>query len=57
MHTNHPVTTVRTIPAAPIPLWARHHLFLEPVYADGRAYDQPAPDPEDQNDDGERPAA
>lgn len=40
MQQTRPTTTVRTAPAAPIPLWERRHLFVEPVYADSQPYDQ-----------------
>ncbi|NUP35749.1 MAG: hypothetical protein HOY76_01680 [Streptomyces sp.] len=46
MQHNHPTTTVRIVPAAPIPLWERQHLFVEPVYVDGKPYDEPAQDAE-----------
>jgi hypothetical protein len=42
MRTNRPIATVRTGPTAPIPLWERDRLFVEPVYADDKPYDQPA---------------
>lgn len=50
-----PITTVRTVPAAPIPLWERDQLFVEPTYSDGQSYDQPASDSE--NEDDRAPAA
>ena len=55
MQTNRPTTTVRIAPVAPKPLWEA--IFVEPVYAGGQSYDQPATDVEGEDDDLERPAA
>ncbi|MDX3232931.1 hypothetical protein [Streptomyces sp. ME19-01-6] len=53
MQQTRPIATGRPAPAAPIPLWERQHLFVEPVYAD----DQPAAATDCEDDDLERPAA
>lgn len=50
MQQTRPTATVRTVPAAPIPLWERQHLFVEPVYADSRPYDKPALEAEGEAD-------
>ena len=57
MRTNRPIATVRTVPAAPIPLWERDRLFVEPAYTDGHPYDQAPPDVEGEDDGLKRPAA
>lgn len=57
MQTIRPVVTVRPAPAAPIPLWEAHRVFVEPQYVDGQPYDEPAPVDDIEDDDLERPAA
>jgi len=59
MQQTRPIVTVHPAPAAPtpIPLWERERMFLEPDYADGQPYDQPAPVDDIEDDDLKRLAA
>lgn len=57
MQQTRPIATGRPAPAAPIPLWERQRLFVEPVYADEQPYDQPAAAVDSEDHGPERPAA